>query len=133
MNVDSLDPVGQMSPHAQALYRELPRSGAPDSRTGYAQGQGGSVRDGVVVCFWLYQRDGRIADARFEAFGCPATLAAAAWTAEYSVGRTPEELRELKGLDIADALALPASRTGVALVVEDALRAALNDAEQICH
>lgn len=107
------------------LFRRPPRAGAPDDLRGFAHGSAGGPAQGVRVDFWLRAADRRVADVRFEAFGGPAAVAAAAWAAEWAVGRGAAEVDALRGLDIAAALELAAEANGVALVVEDALRAAL--------
>jgi NifU-like protein involved in Fe-S cluster formation len=73
----------------------------------------------------LAVRDGRIERARFSAWGCPATLAVAAWTAHWLEGRDVATAAVLSGAQMAGALDLVGARRGVALTVEDALRAAL--------
>ncbi|WP_193222168.1 iron-sulfur cluster assembly scaffold protein [Alkalilimnicola sp. S0819] len=103
-------------------YRELPGAGLP---AGACSGEAGRVAEGRRVVIGLTVDAERIVDAGFLAFGCPATLAAAAWLSQWLPGRGLDEVRGLRGLEIAEALALPAERLSAALVVEDALRAAL--------
>lgn len=115
------------------LFRRPPRAGAPDDPRGFAHGSAGGPAQGVRVDFWLRIADAVVTDARFEAFGGPAVVAAAAWVAEWAAGRRAAEIDGLRGLDIAAALALPAEAHGAVLVVEDALRAALMTAEGPCN
>jgi NifU-like protein involved in Fe-S cluster formation len=82
-----------------------------------------------LVEFWLATQEGRIVQARFEAFGCPATIACGEWLCRWLIGREVEAAQRLTGLELADALALPAAKRTVALVAEDALKAALAAAE----
>lgn len=119
------DLEGQLSAEAWALFRDPPAAGAPASRGAYHHGKAGDVAQGTRVDVWLRLCDGRVADARFETFGCPASIAAAAWVARYARAREVSRLEELTGAAVAQRLNLPAAKTGVALVVEDALRAAL--------
>lgn len=68
-----------------------------------------------------------IQTARFQALGCPSTIAAADWICEWLEGRALVEGQALKPELIAAALALPAERRHCALLAEDALRAALGN------
>ncbi len=90
-----------------------------------ASGSAGSAAGGCLIGLTLRLRHGRVQEAAFEAFGCPATIACGSWLADWLPGRTLAQAAALTGLDIAAALALDAGKTGVALVAEDALKAAL--------
>lgn len=82
-----------------------------------------------MVRFGLRLANGQVSDARYEVFGCPAAIAAAAWAAERMAGAAPAAIASLDGRAIAEALELPVEKTGVALVVEDAIRGALAAAD----
>ena len=109
---------------AVACYHERSRAGIP-SGADWLIGQAGAPRDGTWVRFGARLAEGRIIDARYEVFGCPAAIAAAAWAADRVIGATPAAVASLEGRTIAEALELPVEKTGVALVVEDALSSAL--------
>ena len=70
--------------------------------------------------------DGKIAEIRFRAWGCPYLIAAAEWACERLEGRSIEALETISANDLAAALSVPVAKTGVVLLVEDAI-AALND------
>jgi hypothetical protein len=93
----------------------------PDVRTGSA----GSRRAGTLVRFQLRLAGGRIADAGYRVFGSPYAIAACSLAAEWMIGRPAAADAVPPGRELAAALALPVEMTGVALVVEDAIRAAL--------
>lgn len=126
MSAHRRDPEHGTPARAEDLFRDPPQAGAPEPGGGYARGRAGSLRSGVLIDLWLRIADGVVTDARFEAFGGPAAIAAAAWTAKRAVGRTVESLHGLRGLEIAAELDLAAEEAGAALVVEDALREALS-------
>lgn len=109
---------------ALSCYHERSRAGIPTG-TDWLIGEAGSVRDGTQVRIGLRLAHGRIVDARYEVFGCPAAIAAAAWAAERLAGAAPAIVTNVYGLHIAEALELPVEKTGVALVVEDAICNAL--------
>jgi NifU-like protein involved in Fe-S cluster formation len=91
----------------------------------WVHGEAGRRRDGAQLRFHL-QLDpaGRVCDARFEAFGCPWTVAAAEWLASRLPGRAVVDLVPGTPLEWAGSLGVPVERLGRLLVIEDALRAA---------
>jgi len=60
---------------------------------------------------------------RFRVFGCPHTVAAAAWIAEALQGRQSDSLRELDMHEVRKTLDAPLEKLGKLLVLEDALQA----------
>ena len=77
----------------------------------------------------LRVREGRAAEARFQAYGCGPTIAAASVVTGLATGRTVEELVELKAQEIEDAReGLPEDRRHAADVAAGAVRAAALDA-----
>lgn len=115
---------------AWAWYHKRTRAGIPNEAD-WLVGQAGCARDGTVVRFGLRRVGERFIDARYEVFGCPAAIAAAAWVADRMVGTAPAAAASLCGREVAEALDLPVEKTGVVLVVEDALRNALTAADPL--
>jgi len=85
-------------------------------------GVAGERAHGARVEFDFRLRGGRVERARFRAYGCPHTIAAASWVAEQAEGRNLEQNDWLDPHSLADVLELPEHKLGVLLVVEDALR-----------
>jgi nitrogen fixation NifU-like protein len=84
---------------------------------------------GDLTRFYLRVREGRLAEARFQAYGCGPTIAAASVATELVAGRTVEDLTLLKANEIEDALdGLPDDRKHAAEVAAGAMRAAALDA-----
>jgi len=94
-------------------------------------GMAGEKAHGARVEFDFRLREGRVERARFRAYGCPHTIAAASWVAEQAEGRDLEEKGWLDPHALADVLELPEHKLGVLLVVEDALRDATSKALRI--
>lgn len=113
------------SPEVWRLFRELPDAGAPEPGSGaWVQGWAGSRREGAELVFHLqFDADGIVSDVRYQAFGCPHTLAAAAWVAGRLRGRASTQLVPGTPLEWAEALEVPAPKLGRLLQIEDALRA----------
>lgn len=65
---------------------------------------------------------GRVADARFRAYGCPSSIAVGAWIAQWSLGRDAAELAMLSAAQLRAELEIPEDRAHCALMGEDALR-----------
>ena len=112
------------SAEVQHRFETAPRHGRvlatqAERRTGGA----GEITRGVRVEFEMRVRDGRIAECRFRAYGCPHVIAAASWVAEHAEGRSVNEVEWLQPRRLAELLEAPAHKLGSLLVVEDAYRA----------
>lgn len=92
---------------------------------GVVAGQAGTPAARSVLRIELQIADGRVADARFKAYGCPTSIAVGAWIAEWSLGKAVEELGALNSRQLREALEIPDDRAHCALMGEDALKAAL--------
>lgn len=113
-----------------SLFNQAPRAGRFPPRTpGVVSGQAGTPAARSVLRIDLQLRDARVVDARFRAYGCPTSIAVGAWIADTAIGRTPAELRAITAASLRDVLEIPDDRAHCALMGEDALRAALTEAE----
>lgn len=90
-------------------------------------GVAGKVRTGTRVEFQLRIDKGVVSEARYQAYGCPHTIAAAEWVAQYVRGRYLTELNQLDPHRIAAELDIPAEKLGSLFVIEDAFRASIVD------
>ena len=113
-------------PEVWRLFRETPRAGTLDgtAATGTATTRAGSGRLRLQVRI----EGARVADARFQAYGCPTTIAVGAWLAERAVGRPLAELSGLKAADIRQALEIPEDKLHCALMGEDTLKSLFRSA-----
>ncbi len=84
---------------------------------------GTQVRIGVTL-----DQAGHIVDLSWRCYGCPATQAACSWLAATVPRMHREQAAAVTATAMAEALALPAERLGPLIVVEDALRDALQSA-----
>jgi NifU-like protein involved in Fe-S cluster formation len=69
----------------------------------------------------------KIAEARFEAYGCPHCVAAGSWLAESLIGADRDRVQHWSWRELADALAIPTAKRGRLLILEDAVRALAED------
>jgi NifU-like protein involved in Fe-S cluster formation len=98
---------------------------------GVFAGQAGTPAARSVLRIELQIEQGRVADTRFKAYGCPTSIAVGAWIAEWSQGKAVEELGALNSRQLREALEIPDDRAHCALMGEDALKAALQLARSI--
>lgn len=106
------------------LFIETPRAGqlqGADVLTGVAETHANQNRLQFQV-----QMDGeKIADARFQAYGCPTTIAVGAWLAGQAIGKTLPELEAIRAKEIRQALEIPEERLHCVLMAEDAVKSLL--------
>lgn len=105
-------------------FAQPPAAGSLDeSLPGRVCGEAEDRALNVWVRFELQVLDGRVAAARFQAYGCPHTVAAASWAAEWVTGRGMDALSALDVSGLVEHLEIPTEKLGKVLRVEDALRA----------
>ncbi len=98
----------------------------PDA-TGRGRAGGGSSGE-ILVQISVRSEDGVIAESRFRAFGCSATIAAASVTTELLRGRRLEDALCLEPGEVEEALGgLPGDRHYCAEYAAEAARAAARD------
>ena len=91
-------------------------------------GEVGAVECGDVVRISIRVRDGRIAEARFRAYGCGTSIACASAATELLRGRTIEEAQQFTNDQVAQALGgLPAAKAQCPVLAEEAVKAAVAD------
>ena len=94
-------------------------------RNADAVGESEDSSCGDLARFYLRVLDGRIAEARFQTYGCGPSIAASSLATELVQGRPVGELAELTPLAVERALGgLPDERRHAASVVVAALQAA---------
>lgn len=127
-----------LEPQIRALFATLDHAGELPGATAepghVVRGEAGREALGTRVRFALRLTQGRVAAVRYRAYGCPHTLAACEWLARQIEGRalagafaggTLEALGVGSPLEWSERLGVPAAKLGRLLVIEDALRAAL--------
>jgi nitrogen fixation NifU-like protein len=71
--------------------------------------------------------DGLIENAVFKTYGCGSAIASSSLVTEWMKGKTLEEARQIKNMDIAEELALPPVKVHCSVLAEDAISAAVDD------
>ena len=91
-------------------------------------GEVGAVSCGDIVRLSIRVREGRIAEARFRAFGCGTVIACASATTELLRGQTLDEARHFSNEQVSAALGgLPATKSHCPVLAEEAVKAAVAD------
>jgi len=98
-------------------------SAGPWTGEGAVSGEGGAAGQDTWIRFHLIVADDVVKDARFQAYGCPHTLAVAAWMAKALPGRRREALQPGTPAEWAADHGVPVEKLGRLLVVEDAVQA----------
>ncbi|HLF12325.1 MAG TPA: iron-sulfur cluster assembly scaffold protein [Gammaproteobacteria bacterium] len=109
----------------------LRRFGSPQPASELGKGAPGRVVAGeaedrtlhVWVRFQLQVIEGVIQAVRFQVYGCPHTVAAASWAAEWLEGRPVESSSGLNVRELEAALNVPVDKLGKLLRIEDAVLA----------
>jgi NifU-like protein involved in Fe-S cluster formation len=115
-------------PQVVDLFQRLPFAGRMDSGPGVYTGSAGGQGQGAEVHFWVKCSGDRIQAISFQSFGCPHTIAAAAWVALRARGLTLADVERTAWLEVERALGVPPEKRGRLLIVEDALKAAAKSA-----
>lgn len=90
-------------------------------------GRAGHRAQGAEFALSAKIADGKIADTRFEAYGCPHCVAAGSWLAESLLGADRDRLQRWSWRELADELGVPTAKRGRLLILEDAVRALAED------
>lgn len=73
--------------------------------------------------------DGRILDSRFKAYGCGCTIAAGSLAAQWLMGRSLEQAAQFSQVFVQQELELPAVKVHSALLAQEAVQAAVAQAQ----
>lgn len=102
----------------------------PDSDTNVVVGKAGSEAGGELLKLYLRVVNHTVIDAKFQAYGCCATIAVGSWLVEYCLNKQVDTLKQLTSQMITEALSLSKIRKQAALLGEDALKSALSEANR---
>jgi len=107
------------------LFQETPRAGRLEG-AGVLCAEAATPASRSRLRLQVKMAASRIADARFQAYGCPTTIAVGAYLAGAVVGRDATGLPGIDAKSIREALEIPEDRTHCALLGEDAVKALLS-------
>lgn len=103
------------------LFRTTPRAGRLPEPCLHVEAQTPAAPFRLRVDVQV--QHGRVIDARFQALGCPYTIATGAWLAGWLVGRRiPDEVQPAPLAELREALEIPEDRAHCGLMAQDLLR-----------
>ena len=93
-------------------------------------GEVGNPICGDMMTIYLKINEDRIADIKFQTFGCGSAIAVSSMLTEIAMGKTLDEARQITNKDVAKALeGLPKNKLHCSNLGADALQLALKDYE----
>jgi nitrogen fixation NifU-like protein len=94
-------------------------------------GQMGNPVCGDMMTFYIKIKDNRIADVKFQTFGCGAAIAVSSMVSEMAIGKTIEEAFQITNQSVAEELGgLPKNKLHCSNLGADALHKAIEDYQE---
>lgn len=91
-------------------------------------GEVGNAKCGDIMKIFLKVEGDRIADVKFQTFGCGTAIASSSMATELIKGKTLEEAWKLSNKAVAEALdGLPPIKMHCSMLAEEAIHEAIND------
>ncbi len=94
-------------------------------------GQVGNPVCGDMMTFYIKVEDNRIADVKFQTFGCGAAIAVSSMVSEMAIGKTLKEALQITNQNVAEELGgLPKNKMHCSNLGADALHKAIEDYQE---
>lgn len=107
-------------------FRNPHNDGVLDDADGI--GEVGNPTCGDLMKIYIKVAGGKIADIKFQTFGCAAAIATSSMITDLAIGKTLEEAWDISKADVAENLdGLPPAKMHCSNLASDALKAAIND------
>ena len=90
-------------------------------------GMVGAPSCGDVMKLQIKVNGGVIEDAKFKTYGCGSAIASSSLLTEWVKGKTLDEARAIKNIDIVEELSLPPVKIHCSVLAEDAIKSAITD------
>jgi nitrogen fixation NifU-like protein len=90
-------------------------------------GMVGAPACGDVMKLQIKVEGGVIEDAKFKTYGCGSAIASSSLLTEWVKGKTLDEARAIKNIDIVEELSLPPVKIHCSVLAEDAIKSAIKD------
>ena len=88
-------------------------------------GMVGAPACGDVMKLQIKVNGGVIEDAKFKTYGCGSAIASSSLLTEWVKGKTLDEARAIKNIDIVEELSLPPVKIHCSVLAEDAIKSAI--------
>ena len=94
-------------------------------------GEVGNPVCGDMMTFYIKVKDGRLADVKFQTFGCVAAIAVSSMVSEMAKGKKLEEAQKITNKDVADTLGgLPKNKLHCSNLGAEALALAIKNYQE---
>ncbi|MEW5896444.1 MAG: iron-sulfur cluster assembly scaffold protein, partial [Nanoarchaeota archaeon] len=91
----------------------------------------GSPQCGDMMKMWIKIKDGKVAECKWQTFGCVSAISSTSILSEMAIGKTLEEAKKITPQDIVKALGgLPARKIHCSVLGDQALKAAIKDYQE---
>ena len=91
-------------------------------------GKVGNTRCGDVMWIYIKVEDGKIAEAKYETFGCVAAIATSSMAIDMIKGKPVDEALAITNKAVAEALdGLPPEKMHCSLLAEEGIKSAIED------
>ena len=97
--------------------------------TSVGTGMVGAPAWGDVMQLPIKVVDDVITDACFKTYGCGSAIASSSLLTTWVKGRTLQEAKDIKNIDIVEELNLPPVKIHCSVLAEDCIKSAINDYE----
>lgn len=87
----------------------------------------GAPSCGDVMKLQIKVNNGIIEEAKFKTFGCGSAIASSSLATEWMKGKSLDEAKKIKNIEIAQYLSLPPVKIHCSVLAEDAIKAAIDD------
>ena len=110
-------------------HYDNPRNVGKMDMTDQSVGTGmvGAPACGDVMKLQIKVNGGVIEDAKFKTYGCGSAIASSSLLTEWVKGKTLDEARAIKNIDIVEELSLPPVKIHCSVLAEDAIKSAIKD------
>ena len=95
--------------------------------TSVGTGMVGAPACGDVMKLQIKVTDDVITDACFKTYGCGSAIASSSLLTTWVKGKTLQEAKDIKNIEIVEALSLPPVKIHCSVLAEDAIKSAIND------
>ncbi|VVC71935.1 Iron-sulfur cluster assembly scaffold protein IscU 2 [uncultured archaeon] len=118
--------MGMYSEKVMEHFRNPKNMGVMENPDGV--GEVGNPQCGDIMTVYIKVKDNRIADVKFQTFGCVAAVATSSMVTELAKGKTLDEALKLTRKDVATELGgLPPIKEHCSNLAAEALHAAIKD------
>ncbi len=116
----------QYAPAVMSRFSSPRHAGSLKDQINVVFAHAGSRDSGASIRLWLRIAKGKVVQGCFQAYGCPHFIAAADMLCEWCQGRNLDELPDWSWQLVQDELAVPPSKRGRLLVLENVLNDTIN-------